>query len=249
MVKNTLMKQLFAGLLMMVAGIATTYAQEVVFDENAEIRTTGDFTGIDLSGSLSLYLSQGDENAIAISAGEEKYNSKIKTEVKNGILKISVDGGFWNGMGWTNKKLKAYVSIKKLQSLDVSGASLVSISGILSADDLKIDISGASEIKGALNVNNLNIDISGASVARLTGKVNNALVDASGACKLGTTDLEIGQCKADASGASAIRLTVTKEFNASASGGAHIYYKGNPSVIKANSSAGATIKQLSSTRE
>jgi hypothetical protein len=95
------------------------------------MRTMTAFTGIDVSGTVSLYLSQGSTPGIAVSAGEPKYNNKIKTEVKNGILHISVDGGMWNGFSWTNKKLKAYVTVTDLNKLTVSGASLVNITGPL----------------------------------------------------------------------------------------------------------------------
>ena len=104
-------------------------AQNIVYDENAEVRTVEKFTGIEVSGAVSVYLSQGPEQGVAVSAGEEKYNNKIKTEVKNGVLHISVDGGVWNGFNWTNRKLKAYVTATDLNRLQVSGASYVSISG------------------------------------------------------------------------------------------------------------------------
>lgn len=222
-------------------------AQNIVYDENAELRTVSSFNGIEVSGAVSLYLSQGPEQGIAVSASDEKYNSKIRTEVKNGILRISVDGGMWNGFNWTNRKLKAYVTVTALNYLEVAGASYVSISGAIKSDELKIDISGASELKGAINVNNLKLDISGASVSRLSGTAKNALIGASGACKINSYDLVIDTCRASTSGASNVKITVTGELNADASGGSNIYYKG-PGIGKAlHTSAGANIKNRSGT--
>ena len=103
------MKKIFVLLALVTVGFLNVQAQDVVYDENVEARTITDFSAIEVSGSISLYLSQSNEFGVAISAGEQKNNSKIKTEVKNGVLKISVDGGLWNGMGWANRKLKAYV--------------------------------------------------------------------------------------------------------------------------------------------
>lgn len=225
--------------------ILTTFfakAQNVVYDENAEVRTVGNFNGIEASGAVFLYLSQGGTSAIAVSAGDEKYNNKIKTEVKNGILKISVEGGVWNGFNWTNRKLRAYVTVTDLNSLDVSGASYVSISGTLKSDDLKLDISGASEIKGIINVNRLNMDISGASVSKLAGTVKESDIEASGAAKVNNYSLVIDKCKASSSGASSIKVTVNNELNADASGGSNIYYKGAGIGKVLNTSAGASIK-------
>ncbi len=220
-------------------------SQNLVYDENAEIRIVEKFNGIEASGAVSLYLSQGSTAGVAVSAGDEKYNNKIKTEVKNGVLRISVEGGVWNGFNWTNRKLRAYVTVTDINRLDLSGASYVSISGILKSDDLKMDVSGASEVKGIVNVSKLNMDISGASVAKLAGTVSEGNIEASGACKVNSYDLVIGRCKASSSGASNIRVTVNGELNADASGGSTIYYKGAGVGKVLNTSAGASIKSRS----
>jgi hypothetical protein len=244
--ENRRMKRFFL-LLLLLANFLVGDAQNIVYDENAEVRKVEPFNNIEVSGAVSLYLSQGPLQGVAVSAGEEKYNNKIRTEVKNGTLKISVDGGVWNGFNWTNRKLKAYVTATSLNRLDVSGASYVSISGALKSEDLKLDISGASEIKGIINVNKLNMDISGASISRLAGSAKNASIDASGACRINSYDLSIETCKASSSGASSIKVTVTGELNADASGGSNIYYKG-PGIGKVlNTSAGASIKNRSGT--
>lgn len=220
-------------------------SQNIVYDENAEIRTVEKFNGIEVSGTVSLYLSQGSTPGVAVSAGDEKYNNKIKTEVKNGVLQISVEGGVWNGFNWTNRKLRAYVTVTDINRLDVSGASYVSISGTLKSDELTMDISGVSEIKGIVNASKLNMDISGASVVKLAGTVSEGNIEASGACKVNSYDLVLDKCKASSSGASNIRVTVNGELNADASGGSTIYYKGAGVGKVLNSSAGASIKSRS----
>jgi hypothetical protein len=220
-------------------------AQNVVYDENAEVRVVEKFSGIEVSGTVSLYLSQGSEQGVAISAGESKYNSKIKTEVRNGVLHLSVDGGMWNGFNWANRKLKAYVTVTSLNRLDVSGASSANITGPVKGEDLEINVSGASEIKGIINYTKLNMDVSGASEARLSGSATEAAINASGACKISGYELSIDRCKVSSSGASAVRLTANRELNAAASGGSFIYYKGAATATVLNSSGGAAIKNRS----
>lgn len=238
------MKNFILSILIIISAFSAT-AQNVVYDENAEVRTVEKFTGIELSGAMFLYLSQGNTAGVAVSAGDEKYNDKIKTEVKNGVLKISVDGGVWNGFNWTNRKLKAYVTVTDLNRLDISGASYVSISGTLKSDQLKMDISGASEMKGIINANRLNVDISGASEARLSGVAKEGIIDASGAAKVNSYSLMIDKCSVTSSGAANIRVTVNNELNAEASGGSSVYYKGAGVVKTLNTSAGASIKSRS----
>lgn len=235
----------FILLILIIITAFSLNAQNVVYDENAEVRTVEKFSGIEVSGAVFLYLSQGNTPGVAVSAGDEKYNDKIKTEVRNGVLKISVDGGVWNGFNWTNRKLRAYVTATEINSLDISGASYVSISGTLQSDNLKMDVSGASEMKGTVNVNRLNIDISGASVMRLAGMAKAGIIDASGAAKVNSYSLIIDNCKVTSSGAANIRVTVNNELNADASGGSSVYYKGTGVGKVLNTSAGASIKSRS----
>jgi hypothetical protein len=233
------------SVMMLVMVICSAKSQNVVYDANAEVRKVAAFTGIDVSGSVLLYISQGTETGVAVSADEEKYNSKIKTEVKNGILHISVDGGMWNGFSLTNKKLKAYVSVIQLQQLHVSGASNVVFTGKIQGDDLNMTVLGASEIKGALQLKNLIISISGASVVRLTGSADNANINASGAARINALDLQVETGKFDISQASHITISVSKELNANASGGSTIQYRGDAMAKSVNVNGGATIKKKS----
>lgn len=218
------------------------YAQNVVYDENAEIRSVPDFTGVEISGTISLYLSQGTSPGVAVSAGDAEYNRKIKTEVKNGILHVSVDGGMWNSFNWSNKKLKAYVTVVKLNKLESSGATNINMTDKIKTDELSIEISGASEIKGEVEATKLKIDINGASVAKLKGTVVDARLEASGASVINAFDLHTDICHANTSGASGIRIFVKDQLIADASGGSFIYYKGSPASTNLNSSGGSSIK-------
>ncbi len=235
----------FILLILIIAGGVSVKAQNIVHDENAEVRTVEKFNGIEVSGAVSLYLSQGSTTGVAVSTDDEKYNNKIKTEVRDGVLRISVEGGVWNGFNWTNRKLRAYVTVTDINRLDVSGASYISISETLKADELKMDVSGASEVKGVINVKKLDIDISGASVAKLAGTVSEGTIDGSGACKVNSYDLVFNKCKVSSSGAANIRVTINGELNADATGGSNIYYKGAGVVKAINTSGGASIKSRS----
>lgn len=217
-------------------------AQDVIYDENAEVRQVPKFSGIDVSGTVSLYLSQGSESGVIVSAVDSKYNNKIKTEVINGVLKISVDGGVWNSFSWANKKLKAYVSVGTLHKIGVSGASFLNINGVFKSDTLGFDISGASEIRGRIEVSHYHLNISGASESKLSGSAGLGIIGASGAARLNNYDLQTKNCTVNASGAASVRITATNELNAAASGGSSIYYKGKPALSKINSSGGSSIK-------
>ena len=217
--------------------VAGLQAQQVN-DANAEIREAKGYNAINVSNAFDVYLTQSNEEAVAVSAAETKYREKIKVEVKDRTLFIKYDGDgkFWNT---GNKKLKAYISFKDISKLNISGACDVYINGTLKAPKLNISQSGASDLKGKLDVDDLVIDLSGASDMNVTGAARNVDVEASGASDFKGYDLVSETCNARASGASSIKVTVNKELSAHASGASDVHYKGN-GVIRDIKSNGAS---------
>ena len=162
------MQKIFKGLcvcLLLVSTIAN--AQNLVYDANAEVRNVGGFTKVKVSGAINLYISQGREQAVAVSASDAKYIPKIITEVSNGTLKIYVENGAWNGWNWGNKTLKAYVTFTQLEELAVGGASAAKITEPITVNNLKIDLTGASTLQGIIKCTSLGFDLSGASSANV----------------------------------------------------------------------------------
>jgi hypothetical protein len=221
------------------------YAQKEINDPNAQVRDLKGFHAIKISDAIDLYLSQGNDEVVVVSATETKYRDRIRTEVDNGVLKISFDHDGWNWWHSGNHKLKAYVSFKTLDKLSASGACDVIVTGTIKSDNLDIKISGASDFKGDIDVNTLTIDQSGASDARISGKANNVDAEASGASDFKGYDLQTQNCTAKASGASDIHITVTKELNAHAAGASGIYYKGDALIREMHSSGASSVSKKS----
>ena len=220
--------------------------KNLVYDSKAEVRTVEAFTGIEVGSAITLYISQGNSPAVAVSV-EGDSNDKLKTEVHNGTLKIFVPNGYWNKWSWGNNiKLKAYVTVKDLEKLYVGGASRTIITDKINVSDLKVVLSGASSLKGDIAAKNLLLDLSGASTGNIGGSTATLDVKASGASNLKAYSLEASSCSAEASGASDIKITVLKEFNKiEASGASSIRYKGEAIIKNFESSGASSIKKES----
>lgn len=208
-----------------------------VNDPNAEVRAAKGFHGISVSHAFDVYLSQGNEEAVAVSAVSTKYRDMITVEVKDGILYV----GMQKGLKWNtgNKKLRAYISFKELDKLNVSGACDVFLTNGIQSKELTITQSGASDLKGKVSVERLTVNLSGASDMTISGTATQLSVDASGASDFKGFELAAETCTAEASGASDIRVTVNKELSARASGASDVKYKGN-GVIRDLKSSGAS---------
>lgn len=233
------MKKASLLLLTMIMGIAV-FAQ-TYNDANAEKRSVSGFHAISVAGGIDLFLSQGNEEAVAVSASEKEYRDKIKTVVENGVLKIFYETNWYN-MSWkNNRKLKAYVSVKTIDRLTASGGSDVRVTGTLTATRLSLDLSGGSDFKGAVSVTDLDIDQSGGADLDISGRAVNVKIDASGGSDVNAYGLITDNCIADCSGGSDVSITVNKELQAEASGGSDIHYKGTAVIKKKSSSGGSSV--------
>lgn len=231
-------------LLVGIVGMLAAHAQKTIIkDPNAEVRTVSNFHGIEVSSAINLYLSQGDQETVVISANDPKWREYIRTEVVDGILKIWVDNRKWSR---GNVKIKAYVSFTTLDKLGATGASDVFVDGVITGENLFIDLNGASDFKGAVNVKNLRLEQSGASDARITGVVSGlADIHSSGASDVKGYDLTIQNCSVHASGASDIRITVHNELTADVSGASTVFYKGEAVLHDVRTSGSSAVKRSS----
>lgn len=221
------------------------FSQLTIKDENVEVREAKNFTVIRLSDAFDVYLTQGGEESVAVSAANKKYLEEIHVEVKNGVLDISYHPK--NGK-WTsgNRKLKAYISFKQLDKLRAGGACDVNIVGVWKADGARIELSGASDLKGQLSMQKLQVDISGASDMRVNGNVGQLDIEASGASNFKGFDLVTDYCDARASGASDIRIHVNKELSVQASGASDIDYKGEGHIKNIRTSGASSVTRRNS---
>ena len=235
------MKYLF-GLLFIIIYSQGFSQETIINDPNVEVRNVPSFTAIKVSGGIDLYLSQGDDYSLAVSASVEKYRNNIKTEINNGVLLISYISDH-SGRNYGDKRLRAYVSFKMLESLEGSGASDIIIKGTLTSNTMLIKLSGASDVKGPVKIANLSMELSGASTVFINGTAQNLKLEASGASDIKSYDLHVENCVAKLSGASDVRLTVTNSISATASGASTLFYQGDPEKKEVATSGASSISQ------
>ena len=221
--------------------IYTGSAQMIIKDENVVQRQVGDFAGIKVSGGIDIYLSQGADYALAVSANESRYRDNIKTKIVNGILYIYYEG---SSISFNERRnLRAYLSFKNLESIEASGACNVIINNIMNVSDLKLKMSGASEMRGTLKSSNVSLKMSGASTIKIDGTIENLRAEASGASDMKNYNLVVDNCIIKLSGASDMKITVNNSLSINASGASDFSYKGNPTNKDINVSGASTVSR------
>ena len=237
------MKQLLIAFISFLIVNSVT-AQKIINDPNAEIRKASDFHALKISGGFTVILTQSNEESLAVSANQKEFMEHIRTEVDKGVLKIWYEekNKFWP----KNKKLKAYISVKNLENIQLDGASDIKIEGQLTTDELNLHLSGASDLKGAVVVKGkFEIKLNGASDINITGSANNTSIDASGASDVKAYDFTTSFCDVDASGACSVHISVDKELSARLSGASSVSYKGAAMIKEIKTSGASNISRKS----
>lgn len=222
------------------------FAQDgsVINDPNAEKRELKEsFSGISVTDGVELYLTQGVEESIAISASDAKYFERYHTEVDDGILRIYFDNKGVNWTGNEKRKLKAYVSFTQLEKLSASGGARVQMKSTLTSPKLEATFTSGSRFSGDVDIDQLDVaENSGASM-EVNGRADKLKVDVSSGAILKGYELITDYCDAKASSGGAVRISVNKELNVKASSGGGIHYKGEGVVKDMNVSSGGSVKK------
>lgn len=237
------MKKLALSLISFVALSAFAQETKVINDANATARVlNGSFTTIHVSSGIDLYLTQGNEESIAVSASDQKHLDRLRTEVVNGTLKIYYDR---KGITWKtdNRKLRAYVSFKTLEKLSASSGSDVTVNGSIRADNLDLNVSSGAGFKGEISVKELSANVSSGAALKITGNADKLTVDASSGADFKGYDFTVDYCNASASSGAGVHVTINKELSAKASGGGDIRYKGTALIRDIKTSGGGAVKK------
>lgn len=222
------------------------FAQKVINDKNANAQKrniTASFTAISVSSGVAAYLTEGTEEAVAVSAIDDEYRDRIITEVKNGTLYISYKHD--DSKKWVkgDKRLKAFVSYKQLKNIRVSSGASITSNEYITADKLNMDLSSGAVFNGSLKADKATISQNSGAVVNISGTVQQLDVNSSSGAKFNGKDLATFACEASASSGGQVQVNCSGSLKADASSGGKITYNsGNSSVaVKKIKSSGGTI--------
>ena len=198
-----------------------TYGQTAgsgnVTQQNREV---GTFTKIEAGSAFSLILEQGPETKVMVET-DDNYQNKVETVVKGDRLTIS-------SMGMQSPSvLKVWITSPAIVEISIYGAAKLSSTGTLMADQLKLELSGASRVTLMLDVQVLTSEISGAAKVTLSGSAIKHNAEISGAINLNAVELTTVTTAIELSGASKATINSTGHINAEITGASSLSYYDN----------------------
>ena len=211
--------------------------EEVVY-EMVETDVSESFQGVNISGPFEVVLIQGDHSDLDIQA-DSKTAPHIKSEVKNGVLKIWMDKKVRNA-----DDIKLTITNPVFEQIDVHGAAEIHSGNILRSESLDMDVSGACEVEMEMEVAAFEANVSGAGDLDLTGSASNIEISISGAGNIEAADLEADRVEISISGAGHAQVHANEELDVSISGVGSVSYAGEPGTIKKRISGMGSLSKM-----
>jgi len=233
------MKKLHIILVLCCLITTSIYAQNVTQERNIN-----SFSGIKVCCGIDLYLSEGTSSILKITANPDVID-RVLTEVKGGVLNVSVkndpDRRFNNNQGG----IKVYVSANNLNLIEASSGSDIKGQTKINAKEIKLSASSSGDITLDLYATHIIGNASSGSDIKVTGSATSAKLSASSGSDIKMKGMSVLIADVKASSGSDIEITVKEEINAKASSGSDIEYYGNPTRVNVSSSSGGSIKRKS----
>jgi hypothetical protein len=236
------MKKLILGSFSLLFVIVSMAQETKIEDPNVEKRNVKSFHAIRVSDGIDLYLTQADEEAVAISASREEYKLKLKTEVDDdGVLRIYYDRESVNDWTSSGKRLKAYVSVKKLDKLTAVAGSDVKVTGALKGDALNLYLNSGANFKGSVEAGKLVVELESGANADVKGAVGSLFISANSGARIEAFTLSAGKADIRSTTGAKVEVTVNDEMKLYSSTGGSIYYKGNGKITELGTRFGSII--------
>jgi hypothetical protein len=206
-----------------------------------ETRSTGNYSGISLAMSATVYFTTDSVYSLQIS-GQENILREIVTRVEGTHLSIYVRDGISLG---SHESIILYIKSPDVKDLNISGSGDIFVDNPWTASNLSVNISGS----GTLRINDIHADlvsaiISGSGTFRATsGQVNREELTISGSGTIDLRNVEAKTAYATTSGSGDTYLHATDLLDVTISGSGIVWYYGTP-VINTQISGSGSLRRL-----
>jgi hypothetical protein len=213
-------------------GIDWPFAQDssdpvrVNVDEAVDWESLRGFDAIDLRGGYRVVFHPASESRVE-PEGSRNAQARIEARVEDHTLYLAHRKGYQK----IDQDLVIHLYAPTLRAVKVSGAVEMSGTGLLRADHLTIDLSGAGQMTLAVEVDDLQADISGAGKYVLSGNAQTANFQIAGAGEVRAFDLITQRLSLRVAGAGNARVHATESLDVTLMGAGKVVYDGHPTQI------------------
>ncbi len=209
-------------------------------DVVTETRSTGSFSKVSLAMDATVYLTNGPELSVEVSA-QENLLPYIQTKLENDRLVIKVKN---NTVLGHHEPINVRITAPYVTALDVSGSGLIDVQNEWLGTTLETNISGSGKISLAqVQCGTLKANISGSGdIEAHGGQAASEDLTISGSGSIEFRYVIASDVSANISGSGDIYTQAGDLLDATISGSGNVYYLGNPQINVHISGSGNVMK-------
>ena len=234
------MRKYFLPLVLALTLIASsTTAQETAKDK-PKIEGSGNvvtkevnvqpFDELSVNGVFSVLLTQGNKEGVKIEAED---NLQELFEVKNEGNKLTISMKKDVNIN-TKKKMKVYISFKKLKNMSLKTVGNVSAEQSLSFDDLKLDNKSVGNVDLKLTAQTLSIDNKSVGNVKLQGKANDVVIKNKSVGSIEASNFIVQKMDIDNNGIGSAEVNAEKELKVKDNMMGKVSNKGSATIKRSN---------------
>lgn len=197
-----------------------------------------DFTEIEVSRGLDVYLTESDSPSLKVQA-DENLHDIIITKIENGVLKIYSEENIRRA-----ESKKVMVNVSNLTSINATSGSDVFSTNALKAENIKLSTTSGADLEVELDAQSTTLASTSGSDIRVKGTTHTLSASATSGSDIDAQHLISQSCTASVTSGADIVVHAEEKLTASATSGGDIKYYGNPKGESiSDSSAGNVRKQ------
>lgn len=241
--KNDPMKKLVLNIAGSIILISFLFGQSALFGQIVkEKRDLSGFTGVALSISGDVYITQGNQYKVEIEADRDMMNL-IETDIDGNRLEIKKKHTVQRSFG----PVRVYITMPKIEDLSVAGSGDIIAESVINTDEISLAVSGSGTLKlASLTANKIDANITGSGDIYVNGKSSNnstleATITGSGDLKAG--ELAVGEATVRITGSGSATVNVLNELKTNITGSGSVNYKGKP-LVDANATGSGRTRSI-----
>ena len=188
------------------------------------------FDELSASGVFSVYLKQGGKEEVKIEADDNLQEFfEVKNEGSKLVISMKKDINFKS-----EKKLKVYVTFKKIKSMELNMVGSLSSEDNLSFDDLNISNKSVGSLDLKMTAQSLNVENKSVGNVKLNGKAENAVIKNNGVGHINAGGFVVQKMDIENSGVGSAEVNAEKELKVKDSFLGKVVNKGTAPVKRMN---------------
>ncbi|MRG47413.1 hypothetical protein GFS24_19995 [Chitinophaga sp. SYP-B3965] len=205
-----------------------------------EERDLSEFTAVEASGSMNVYITKGNTSHATIEA-EDNILPFIELVEDGGRLEVRFKRNVHIN---TRKQVKIYLTTAKLVSAELSGSGDLDIqSHFESAVPVHLSLSGSGNLNASFSAPVVNLDLAGSGNFKVKGETRDLKVNLAGSGNAHLEDLMTETADLDIAGSGNVDLHASRSLKANIVGSGDVKYKGDPTVELNKIGSGSVKKQ------